>query len=228
MSRPGGRSFCWTSTRSEIGDGFAGATGAGDLLPHDGDDERRQRQRGDATSRTIDVSRQCLRQRYVETHHPTFRAVPALRVLPRSTPQPWISGKFPDAGVHSARWQTRRVPRPAPASKGSSRTSPRATTLPELTVGVIILGCAAVGDPRRRERLPRHVRRHDGLGLGARRRDLDGHLPRCCARGNILQNNAVQTAAASGEGLAAGVIFTLPALDHPRRRGPSSRISRPR
>src|SRR5205814_1641945 len=30
--------------------------------------------------------------------------------------------------------------------------------------------------------------------------------------GNILQNNAVQTAAASGEGLAAGVIFTLPAL----------------
>jgi uncharacterized oligopeptide transporter (OPT) family protein len=30
--------------------------------------------------------------------------------------------------------------------------------------------------------------------------------------GNILQNNAVQTAAASGEGLAAGAIFTLPAL----------------
>jgi putative OPT family oligopeptide transporter len=30
--------------------------------------------------------------------------------------------------------------------------------------------------------------------------------------GNILQNNGVQTAAASGEGLAAGVIFTLPAL----------------
>ena len=30
--------------------------------------------------------------------------------------------------------------------------------------------------------------------------------------GNILQNNIVQTAAASGEGLAAGVIFTLPAL----------------
>src|SRR5439155_13175765 len=30
--------------------------------------------------------------------------------------------------------------------------------------------------------------------------------------GNILQNNAVQTAAASGEGLASGAIFTLPAL----------------
>jgi putative OPT family oligopeptide transporter len=35
---------------------------------------------------------------------------------------------------------------------------------------------------------------------------------RLLRRGNILQNNAVQTAAASGEGLAAGVIFTLPAL----------------
>jgi len=31
-------------------------------------------------------------------------------------------------------------------------------------------------------------------------------------RGNILQNNVVQTAATSGEGLAAGVIFTIPAL----------------
>ena len=30
--------------------------------------------------------------------------------------------------------------------------------------------------------------------------------------GNILQFNAVQTAAASGEGLAAGVIFKVPAL----------------
>jgi putative OPT family oligopeptide transporter len=31
-------------------------------------------------------------------------------------------------------------------------------------------------------------------------------------RGNILQNNAVQTTATSGEALAAGVIFTIPAL----------------
>ena len=31
-------------------------------------------------------------------------------------------------------------------------------------------------------------------------------------RGNILQNNAVQTAASAGESLAAGVIFTLPAM----------------
>jgi uncharacterized oligopeptide transporter (OPT) family protein len=35
---------------------------------------------------------------------------------------------------------------------------------------------------------------------------------RAIRRGNILQNNGVQTAAASGEGLAAGVIFTFPAL----------------
>ncbi len=35
---------------------------------------------------------------------------------------------------------------------------------------------------------------------------------RLIRRGNIFQNNAVQTAAASGEGLAAGVIFTLPAM----------------
>jgi uncharacterized oligopeptide transporter (OPT) family protein len=35
---------------------------------------------------------------------------------------------------------------------------------------------------------------------------------RAIRRGNILQNNLVQTAAASGEGLAAGVIFTFPAL----------------
>lgn len=31
-------------------------------------------------------------------------------------------------------------------------------------------------------------------------------------RGNILQNNIVQTAATSGEGVAGGVIFTIPAL----------------
>lgn len=31
-------------------------------------------------------------------------------------------------------------------------------------------------------------------------------------RGNILQNNAVQTAASAGESLAAGVIFTIPAM----------------
>jgi putative OPT family oligopeptide transporter len=35
---------------------------------------------------------------------------------------------------------------------------------------------------------------------------------RALRTGNILQNNAVQTAAASGEGLASGVIFTLPAM----------------
>lgn len=35
---------------------------------------------------------------------------------------------------------------------------------------------------------------------------------RCFRRSNILENNIVQTAASSGEALAAGVIFTIPAL----------------
>ena len=35
---------------------------------------------------------------------------------------------------------------------------------------------------------------------------------RCFRRSNILENNIVQTAASAGESLAAGVIFTLPAL----------------
>ena len=43
------------------------------------------------------------------------------------------------------------------------------------------------------------------------RRHLDA-IFKLIRRGNILQNNGVQTAAASGEGLAAGVIFTIPAL----------------
>ena len=35
---------------------------------------------------------------------------------------------------------------------------------------------------------------------------------RLCARSNILENNIVQTAASAGESLAAGVVFTIPAL----------------
>jgi putative OPT family oligopeptide transporter len=35
---------------------------------------------------------------------------------------------------------------------------------------------------------------------------------RCFRRSNILENNIVQTAASSGEALAAGIIFTIPAL----------------
>ncbi|MEC4687435.1 MAG: OPT/YSL family transporter, partial [Nitrospirota bacterium] len=35
---------------------------------------------------------------------------------------------------------------------------------------------------------------------------------RCFRRTNILENNIVQTAASAGEALAAGVIFTIPAL----------------
>ena len=35
---------------------------------------------------------------------------------------------------------------------------------------------------------------------------------RCFRKSNILENNIVQTAASAGESLAAGVIFTLPAM----------------
>src|SRR5438445_2363034 len=35
---------------------------------------------------------------------------------------------------------------------------------------------------------------------------------RLFARSNILENNIIQTAASSGEAVAAGVIFTIPAL----------------
>src|SRR3954470_2186766 len=88
---------------------------------------------------------------------------------------------------------------------------PATTKLPELTVGVIILGCllsvilAAANA---------YLGMFAGLTVSASvpAAVISMGIFRLIRRGNILQNNAVQTAAASGEGLAAGVIFTLPAL----------------
>jgi putative OPT family oligopeptide transporter len=83
--------------------------------------------------------------------------------------------------------------------------------LPELTVGVIILGCAL-------SVILAGANAYLGMFAGM---TVSASVPaavismgilRALRSGNILQNNAVQTAAASGEGLAAGVIFTLPAL----------------
>ncbi|HEY0251279.1 MAG TPA: oligopeptide transporter, OPT family, partial [Kofleriaceae bacterium] len=83
--------------------------------------------------------------------------------------------------------------------------------LPELTVGVIILGCVL-------SVILAGANAYLGMFAGM---TVSASVPaavismgifRLIRRGNILQNNAVQTAAASGEGLAAGVIFTLPAL----------------
>src|SRR3569623_1407312 len=88
---------------------------------------------------------------------------------------------------------------------------PASPSLPELTVGVIILGCLL-------SVILAGAHAYLGLFAGL---TVSASVPaavismgicRLVRRGNILQNNAVQTAAASGEGLAAGVIFTLPAL----------------
>jgi putative OPT family oligopeptide transporter len=88
---------------------------------------------------------------------------------------------------------------------------PASKTLPELTVGVIILGSLL-------SVILAGANAYLGMFAGM---TVSASVPaavismgilRALRRGNILQNNAVQTAAASGEGLAAGVIFTLPAL----------------
>jgi putative OPT family oligopeptide transporter len=111
------------------------------------------------------------------------------------------------------------APMPRPASHASSGATPgrvepyipASTSLPELTVGVIILGCVL-------SVILAGANAYLGMFAGL---TVSASVPaavismgifRLVRRGNILQNNAVQTAAASGEGLAAGVIFTLPAL----------------
>ena len=103
-------------------------------------------------------------------------------------------------------------------SEGSSPTPqkvepyiPASKSLPELTAGVIILGCLL-------SVILAGANAYLGMFAGM---TVSASVPaavismgilRALRRGNILQNNAVQTAAASGEGLASGVIFTLPAL----------------
>src|SRR3954471_1038079 len=88
---------------------------------------------------------------------------------------------------------------------------PASKTLPELTVGVIILGCTL-------SVILAGANAYLGMFAGM---TVSASVPaavismaifKAIRRGNILQNNAVQTAAASGEGLASGAIFTLPAL----------------
>jgi putative OPT family oligopeptide transporter len=88
---------------------------------------------------------------------------------------------------------------------------PASTKLPELTVGVIILGSLL-------SVILAGANAYLGMFAGM---TVSASVPaavismaifKLLRRGNILQNNGVQTAAASGEGLAAGVIFTLPAL----------------
>ena len=103
---------------------------------------------------------------------------------------------------------------PSSASASAAKVEPyipASTKLPELTVGVIILGCVL-------SVVLAGANAYLGMFAGM---TVSASVPaavismaifKAIRRGNILQNNAVQTAAASGEGLAAGVIFTLPAL----------------
>jgi uncharacterized oligopeptide transporter (OPT) family protein len=88
---------------------------------------------------------------------------------------------------------------------------PASTRLPELTIGVLILGSLL-------SVILAGANAYLGMFAGM---TVSASVPaavismaifKLARRGNILQNNGVQTAAASGEGLAAGVIFTLPAL----------------
>jgi len=88
---------------------------------------------------------------------------------------------------------------------------PASKSLPELTAGVLILGSLL-------SVILAGANAYLGMFAGM---TVSASVPaavismgifRLLRTGNILQNNAVQTAAASGEGLAAGAIFTLPAL----------------
>jgi uncharacterized oligopeptide transporter (OPT) family protein len=103
----------------------------------------------------------------------------------------------------------------APTGGGSSSTVvpyiPASKSLPELTAGALILGSLL-------SIILSGANAYLGMFAGM---TVSASVPaavismgifRALRRGNILQNNGVQTAAASGEGLAAGVIFTLPAL----------------
>jgi putative OPT family oligopeptide transporter len=88
---------------------------------------------------------------------------------------------------------------------------PASQKLPELTVGVIVLGAVlavVLGGANA------YLGMFAGMTVSASvpAAVISMAILRALRTGNILQNNAVQTAAASGEGLAAGAIFTLPAM----------------
>ncbi|HZH42126.1 MAG TPA: oligopeptide transporter, OPT family [Gemmatimonadales bacterium] len=95
--------------------------------------------------------------------------------------------------------------------QGDAPYIPASVTLPELTVKALILGVVL-------SLLLAGANAYLGLFAGI---TVSASIPaavismavlRMFREHNILENNVVQTAAASGEGLAAGAIFTLPAL----------------
>jgi putative OPT family oligopeptide transporter len=98
---------------------------------------------------------------------------------------------------------------PAPRGKVEPYI-PASKSLPELTVPVVILGVTLAA-------ILAAANAYLGMVAGM---TVSASVPAAVIsmavlrwmRGNILQNNNVQTAAASGASIASGVIFTLPAL----------------
>ncbi len=91
------------------------------------------------------------------------------------------------------------------------------TILRELTPGAIVLGVPPRPRLRRVERVPRAEGRTHRERVDPDRGALDHDLPLSvrafgATPATILQNNIVQTTGSAGESIAAGVVFTLPAL----------------
>jgi putative OPT family oligopeptide transporter len=102
-------------------------------------------------------------------------------------------------------------PSTSPAQGSVEPYVPASKSLPELTIGVLILGgllSVILGGANA------YLGMFAGMTVSASvpAAVISMGILRALRTGNILQNNAVQTAAASGEGLASGVIFTLPAM----------------
>ena len=102
-------------------------------------------------------------------------------------------------------------PSPSPARASVEPYVPASKSLPELTLGVLLLGgvlSVVLGGANA------YLGMFAGMTVSASvpAAVISMGILRALRTGNILQNNAVQTAAASGEGLASGVIFTLPAM----------------
>ncbi|TMQ20629.1 MAG: oligopeptide transporter, OPT family, partial [Deltaproteobacteria bacterium] len=103
------------------------------------------------------------------------------------------------------------APRSSPPTGKVEPYVPASKSLPELTIGVLLLGAilsVVLGGANA------YLGMFAGMTVSASvpAAVISMGILRALRTGNILQNNAVQTAAASGEGLASGVIFTLPAM----------------
>ena len=102
-------------------------------------------------------------------------------------------------------------PEPQPTAAPDSPYIPSSTTLPEITIKALVLGAVLSVTLA-------GANAYLGLFAGI---TVSASIPAAVVsmailklfrNSNILENNIVQTSASAGEGLAAGVIFTIPAL----------------